>query len=176
MFQVPHPPTKATTLQDSVWHSASCRIPTSSYTYSVQQQERFLQQQIAQQHSALQKQAVLRAAVPTIKVTIPPRDRRTSISSPLRFVRTVSTDSIDSLERQCLRDLRVQQMMERPRLVEQSSLVEDRQRRQLPMQRQLSYDPRGAESKVRCGLWFTPDQNSLFDLPPKTLELKKGDY
>ncbi|CAD5224280.1 unnamed protein product [Bursaphelenchus okinawaensis] len=97
--------------KDSEWHSSSCKAPRSSYTHYVQQSE-CLRQQV-QQHPVYQSESLENPVIPRIKVTHPPREsRRTSICSPLRFTRTVSTDSIDSLERQCLRDLRWQRMME----------------------------------------------------------------
>ncbi|CAD5232077.1 unnamed protein product [Bursaphelenchus xylophilus] len=103
--------------RDAEWHSASCKAPRSSYTHFVQESES-LRQQVHQpiyaiQQSSRTSEVLEHPAIPRIKVTHPPREsRRTSICSPLRFTRTVSTDSIDSLERQCLRDLRWQRMME----------------------------------------------------------------
>uniref|UniRef100_A0A914BWJ3 Globin domain-containing protein n=1 Tax=Acrobeloides nanus TaxID=290746 RepID=A0A914BWJ3_9BILA len=77
------------------WHSASCRVPTK-YNHS--------------------NNCFPTGPVPQIEIHYykekEDRGRRTSIVAPLRFVRTVSSDSIDSLERQCLKDLRRQRLME----------------------------------------------------------------
>lgn len=141
--------TTAKLFQDeSSWHSSSCRLPSSSYTYSIQQQERYLQQQIQQQtRTYLYKKQPGRELsssdrplpLPIIQITR--ENRRTSISSPLRFTRTVSSDSIDSLERRCIQELKVQRIMEteRPRLLNQNSMIMERQ--QQMVKRQLSYNP-----------------------------------
>ncbi|KHN81866.1 hypothetical protein Tcan_05996 [Toxocara canis] len=59
----------------------------------------------------------LKGAIPQIRVT---SDRRISISSTIRFTRTFSTDSVDSLEKLCRRDCRnraiMQQEEEQPKL------------------------------------------------------------
>jgi hypothetical protein len=143
-------PNSTQLFQDSdSWHSSSCRIPSSSYTYSIQQQERYLQQQIQQQtRTYLYKKQPELAHLPNSERPLPlpiiqvtRENRRTSISSPLRFTRTVSSDSIDSLERRCIQELKVQRIMEteRPRLLSQNSMVVERQ--QQMVKRQLSCNP-----------------------------------
>lgn len=136
--------------------SSSCRIPSSSYSFSIQKEEKYLRQ-IAQEQRCTylyDKQPTLgiaklphsaRAApLPIIQVTR--ENRRTSISSPLRFTRTFSTDSIDSLEKRCIQELKVQRIMEteRPRLLSQNSMTVNRQQQQI-VKRQLSYNPQKQE-------------------------------
>ncbi|KAI6199145.1 Globin-like domain and Globin, structural domain-containing protein [Aphelenchoides besseyi] len=155
--------------------SASCKAPRASYTFSVQQCERFRQQQSQPQSTWLYSQPLVGSTsaasdcsreLPTIRVSLPPRNsRRCSISSPLRFTRTVSqgifgcvlfvieaADSIDSLERVCLFELRRQRLLEeernempQPNTSERrlSMIAAEGSRHQL-LSRQLSQnDPRG---------------------------------
>ncbi|KAI6237321.1 GLoBin related [Aphelenchoides besseyi] len=143
--------------------SASCKAPRASYTFSVQQCERFRQQQSQPQSTWLYSQPLISSTsaapacsreLPTIRVSLPPRNsRRCSISSPLRFTRTVSQDSIDSLERVCLFELRRQRLLEedanempQPNPTERrlSMVAAEGSRHQL-LSRQLSQnDPRGS--------------------------------
>uniref|UniRef100_A0A7E4UR61 GLOBIN domain-containing protein n=1 Tax=Panagrellus redivivus TaxID=6233 RepID=A0A7E4UR61_PANRE len=74
------------------WHTASCKFPSSRYVAPAE----------VDSYTPSPRQ------VPTICVT---SDRRTSISSVLRFTRTFSTDSIDSLEKQCLKEVRRQRVL-----------------------------------------------------------------
>ncbi|KAI6190183.1 GLoBin related [Aphelenchoides bicaudatus] len=138
------------------WHSSSCRHPSSSHTYLIQQQERYLHQQIEQQNRTYlyKKQPPGRdlnnlpnsarpLPLPIIQVTR--EARRTSISSPLRFTRTVSSDSIDSLEKRCIQEIKLRIMeTERPRLFSQSSMVVESQKQ--IVKRQLSYNPQNIQS------------------------------
>jgi hypothetical protein len=70
------------------WHTSSCKLPST--------------RQILSETTEFE--------VPTICVTSD--NRRTSISSNLRFTRTFSTDSVDSLERQCMKEVRRQRIMD----------------------------------------------------------------
>ncbi|KAI6216719.1 Globin-like domain and Globin, structural domain-containing protein [Aphelenchoides fujianensis] len=151
----------------SEWQSSSsCKAPRGSYSFSVQQCERFRQQQHSQPQSTYvyaqqpPKQRGTSAvptcsrALPTIRVNIPPNDtRRCSISSPLRFTRTVSQDSIDSLERVCLQTLRWQRLLEpadspeMPPPDRRASMIVTESSRHFPLNRQLSHNepPRANE-------------------------------
>jgi hypothetical protein len=80
--------TKSRKGESGDWHTASCKLPASRHIYS----------------------ETAEVEVPTICVTND--NRRTSISSNLRFTRTFSTDSVDSLEKQCMKEVRRQRIMD----------------------------------------------------------------
>uniref|UniRef100_A0AC34QWU1 Globin n=1 Tax=Panagrolaimus sp. JU765 TaxID=591449 RepID=A0AC34QWU1_9BILA len=72
----------------SGWHSHSVKLSSTRYSTS--------------------RDSEIDLQIPTICVS---GDRRTSISSQLRFSRTFSTDSLDSLEKQCLKEFRRQRFL-----------------------------------------------------------------